>query len=496
MRGRKHRSQVPDDDIKYAPGKGARVPPSQRPLGWLERATLAHVAIFLVALSWALGGEAAALELPLAWWGSLGFLLTLTAVQDRDAWRDGWLRPLIWWAPFAAFNALVLVACLNPSLQAVKQGTETFFTHEGANAALPSTARPGLALRALWLFDGVWIACANLALILRQRRAVRLLLLIALGNALVLALAGAAQHFLGARWFFFDDAVSPQSHFFSTFRHHEHWAAYAVLMAATGLALVWHYGRRRETRELIVAPAIAGLVAVAAICATLPLSGSAGCTAIGIALVGTALVHFLLRIAQRRRQSRESPVPTYAGVGLAVALGLAGMWYAVGQNETSGANGNGTTPSSDPWALAREKSWFGWGMASYRDVRALQNPQEPLGRHEATLAESDLALALTEHGAIGTTLLGLCAVVPLLRLRRRHLSSPLPAYLLGGCAAVAAYGLLASPFESPAVLLGWWLCFFAAVHYARLQDREAPSPKAPSTSPAALRPSADCATRA
>jgi hypothetical protein len=400
------------------------------------------------------------------------------------------MRPLLAWLPFAAFNVVVLAACLNPSFRVVKQGVESIFVHEGANAALPSSARPALALRALWIFDGVWIACANIALILRQRRAVRLLLLIALGNALALAVVGAVQHVLGARWFFFDVAVSPQSHFFSTFLHHEHWAAYAVLMAAAGLALAWHYGRRRETRDFIVTPAIAGLVAVAVIAATLPLSGSAWCTVMGILLVVVALVHFLLRMAARRRQFRESPALAYAGIGLTMALSLAAMWYAFGQNDARGANGEPAAAQSDPWALAREKTWFGWGMASYRDVLAVQNQPEPLDRLKATYAQSDLVLALTEHGAIGTTLLALCAVVPLLRLRRRHLSSPLPAYLLGGCALIAAYGLIASPFENLAVLLGWWLCFVAAVHYAYLQDREAPSPRVART-PAAPRPTAD-----
>jgi hypothetical protein len=36
-----------------------------------------------------------------------------------------------------------------------------------------------------------------------------------------------------------------------------------------------------------------------------------------------------------------------------------------------------------------------------------------------------------------------------------------------------------------AVVLTWWLCFFCAVHYARLQDREAPSStKGPGPEPA------------
>jgi O-antigen ligase len=91
-------------------------------------------------------------------------------------------------------------------------------------------------------------------------------------------------------------------------------------------------------------------------------------------------------------------------------------------------------------------------------------------------AHSDWLQSLAEHGFVGTALLALCGVVPLLRLRRRHLASPLPTYLLAGCALVLLYAWVEFPFGNVAVVLVWWLSFFCAVHYARLYDREAPAP--------------------
>ena len=44
-----------------------------------------------------------AVRTPIAWWGSLGFLITLSAVQNRDDWRGGWMRPLLWLWPNAAW---------------------------------------------------------------------------------------------------------------------------------------------------------------------------------------------------------------------------------------------------------------------------------------------------------------------------------------------------------------------------------------------------------
>jgi hypothetical protein len=46
------------DDLKYARGVAARVPPSQRPLRPLEWVALVHVGILLVWITWGFGGGA------------------------------------------------------------------------------------------------------------------------------------------------------------------------------------------------------------------------------------------------------------------------------------------------------------------------------------------------------------------------------------------------------------------------------------------------------
>ena len=171
MSSRRRSSSSSENGIKYAPGVGARVPPEQRPLGALEWGTLAHVAVYVVGTTWAFGGGHESLRSILAWWGSLGLLITLTALQDREAWRDGWMRPLSWLLPLVAFNALVLLASLNPSFREVKFDADIMLVQGGERTGLPSSARPGDALHGLWLFDARWISAFNLALVLRQRRA-------------------------------------------------------------------------------------------------------------------------------------------------------------------------------------------------------------------------------------------------------------------------------------------------------------------------------------
>ncbi len=60
--------------------------------------------------------------------------------------------------------------------------------------------------------------------------------------------------------------------------------------------------------------------------------------------------------------------------------------------------------------------------------------------------------------------------MPLAGLRRRHFSSPTAAYLLAGCALVLLYAWVEFPFGNAAVVLTWWLAYFCAVRYARLES--------------------------
>jgi hypothetical protein len=487
MTRRQRHSRGAEDDIKFAPGVGARVPASQRPLGVLERVTLAHVAIFVIAATWASAADS--VVTPLAWWGSLGVLLALTAVQDRDAWRDGWMRPLVWLWPFLAFNVLVVIACLNPD---VPQDMKMAVLADGGRAGF-IPVNTAVALRALWIFDGVWIACFNLALIIRQRRALRLLLLIAVTNGAALAILGMAQKFFGARRIFFNSTFSTHSDFFATFLNHHHWGAFVVLMIAAGLALVWHYGRRREARDFFLTPAFAGIAVVGTLAATLPLSLTRSSTAIAIGLGSAALVQACIRMIQRRRQFRESVVLPVAGAITTVALGLAAIWFVLGESKMLRDSTEPANLARNTWELAKARPWFGWGMGSYPRVLAEDiTPPPPaevvLPDH---LVDPSWLRAFAEHGVAGCSLLALCAIVPLLRLRRRHLSSPVPAYLLAGCTLMVIDAAFGIPFENVAVGLSWWLCFFSAVQYARLQDREMPTPKISGAS-IGISPSTNC----
>ena len=161
----------------------------------------------------------------------------------------------------------------------------------------------------------------------------------------------------------------------------------------------------------------------------------------------------------------------------------------VGVMVDQGGIGSRAKLYGDTWRMAKDRIWFGWGMESYPHVFArLYNSQ--ISRQDRLPvfyrdAHSDWLQAFAEHGLIGSALLALTAIVPLLSLRRRLLGSPVPQFLLAGCALLLLYAWIEFPFGNIAVVLTWWLCFFCAVQYALLQDRDSssrlstPSPSTP-----------------
>ncbi len=481
-----------DAALKYARGVSPRPPGGNTRLTLLEWATLAHVTTLMLALTWGFGGGAEWMRIYFAWFGALGALLTVRAALDQERWHDGRLRALHWLWPLLAFNLLVLAGTLNPSLKELNFDGEILLAYTGAKSGWPSSARPHLAWPALLLFDVLFLACFNVALIVRQRRALRGLLLLLVTNALILSVFGTVQKLSHADGIYFGSVKTRQSYFFASFIYHNHWGAFVLLALAACLGLTWHYARRVEARNFFHSPAFGGLIAVFFLAATIPLSGSRSCTLALLPLFGGALVHWTIRTIRQRRRARESALPPLLGAAAALVLAACGVWFVardtivlranltrsqVGAMIDQGSIGSRMKLYGDTWRMAKDKIWFGWGMESYPHVFArLYNSQ--ISRQDKLPvfyrdAHSDWLQGFAEHGLVGTTLLALLAIVPLLSLRRRHLGSPLPLFLLAGCALLLLYAWIEFPFGNIAVILTWWLCFFCAVQYALLLESDA-----------------------
>jgi O-antigen ligase len=495
-----HRDPRPDDTAGHGHHRGGRAPHSGQPLAPIELVTLVHVGAAAIFAAWAFGGNAAWSRTLLASWSSLSVFIIIAAIDSRHERGSGALRimlhPLRWLWPLAVFNVVVLVSACNPSFREIATDTGPVLVRCAEMAWLPGSARPGLTLRALWLFDGTFLTCFNLALVIHQRRALRGLLLVLGASALALSIFGTFQKFAKSDGLYFGLVKSPNPAFFASFIYHNHWGAFILLTIAACLGLVWHYSRRsgREYRNFWHSPAFVGLVLVFFLVATIPLSTSRSSTLLAIILLGAAFLHWTARLVRQRRTYHESAVLPVAGACLALTLaGAAIFWLGwpvierrlaqtqdqVAQMRAQGSIGGRAVLYRDTIRMARDRLWFGWGMGSFHTVFFTYNTQDvKLAGFPITYADahSDWLQSVAEVGLVGTGLLGLLGVVPLLALRRRHFGGPVPAYLFGGCGLVLLYAWIEFPFGNPAVVLTWWLCFFVAVRYVDLASGSGSAP--------------------
>jgi O-antigen ligase len=449
----------------------------------LETIALWHAGALLIFASWAFGGNVGWARLVISWWGCAGALITLGAAR-----RCGGRRVLRWLWPLLAFDLLVLASCLNPSFSVRTFDGESLLVHSGGVAWLPGSAEPATSLRALALFNGVFLPGLNLALCVRRRRALRSLMVAATADALVLSIFGTLQKLTGAG-LFFGLRQSPNAYFFSTFIYHNHWGAFAFLSVAIGAGLVFHYATQGDARNFWHSPAFACAVGLLFIAATAPLSESRSGTLLVLLVAGVALARALWAGRRRNRAPLASLAGWLAGA-LAAALVLAAGLYRldergfnarteltrqqVGQMYATGSLGSRALLYRDTWKMAREHLWLGWGFDTYASIFRLYNTQKSVDRLPVFYAQahSDWLQCIAETGLAGTLLVGLLGVSPLLTLRWRHFRHPLVFFSLLGCALILLYAWVEFPFECPAVALLFWLTFFSAVRTAQLSPAE------------------------
>ncbi|MFA5057687.1 MAG: O-antigen ligase family protein [Opitutaceae bacterium] len=451
----------------------------------LEFCVLIHVAGLIVFTAWDFGGETDLARIVISWWGSLALPIMVQACRRRLRHRDDLPSALHWLWPLVLFDALVLASTLNLSFRHAFVGGADALVLNGAKAGWPSCAEPGVALRALWQFNAIYLTCFNLVLVIFHRRILRALLFILVANALLLAIMGTFQKLDGAAGLYFGGQPSPNDAFFASFIYHNHWGAFVLLATAAALGLLFHHARRERRDGQRHSPALFGLIATLFLAASVPLSASRSCTLLLLVLLAGALLHWLRRL-RRRRQAEGRPVTVAVALTVAVFLaGVGGIYFLaqpvitarldttreqIEQIRLHGSLGGRAQLYADTWRMAREKVWFGWGLGSYARVFQLFNQQVSVEGWVPFYAQahSDWLQALAEVGLAGTVLIILMGLIPLVAFFRLGPPGVVPAYLLAGCGLLALYAWVEFPFANPAVLEVFWLCFFSAVRYHKL----------------------------
>jgi hypothetical protein len=384
--------------------------------------------------------------------------------------------------PVIILSIIVAVSCLTPNFRGVAFGKDALLMPVREEWWRPSSSKPEVTLRSLWLFDGIYFSCLNIALVVAHKRLIRVVLAVALGNAFALSVFGTVQKLVGSNGIFFGAIKSPQDYFFSSFVYDNHWGAFAILMLGAGAGLVLRYSHGVRSDGFFRGPAVTGIVVATVIAISIPLSGSRACT---------LLLGMLAAIVAVKGTPRLTRVASHSGaiaaIGLAVALLFGGIWYVAGdviRARTSktkeqvasmwAQRGIGTRSVlyHDTWRMARAHILFGWGMGSFPYVFPIYNTEEskidriPVVYHDA---HSDWLQSVAEIGLGGTALVGTAALLPALAVRKSKIT-PVPFFLAVGALLIAAYAWVEFPFGNVAVVLSWWLCFFCAIQYVRLKD--------------------------
>ncbi len=454
----------------------------------IETFTAFQVAALGVFSTWALGGGTGWATFLICVLGSVAPLLTVATVRERYAAGQLNHTPLLLLLPLLAFNALVLLSTLQPNLRIAFIEGANVYVPIADLSAWPSSARPELALKQLWLFDAIALTCFNLLFAIRRKRTLRTLLLVLATNALALAVFGSVQKFVGASGLFFGNVASPNTSFFASFIYHNHWGAFAVLMLAVCLGLLFNLRPWTGYRDFWHSPALAAVVAVFFLAVTIPLSASRSCSILAVVLLAAALIHGLRRVVQHHKAEGKSTFGPALALALTVLIAFAaliGLTREVIATRTAdtqaqiahmhsiGSLGARVQLYNDTWRMASEQPWFGWGLGSYGTIFSFYNTLQSADRLPQYYADahSDWLQLFAETGAIGTILLLVFLLAPLCLLQRRAITT-LPRYLLAGCGLILLYASIEFPFGNPAVTLTFWICYFCAVRWAQLDQRE------------------------
>ncbi len=462
----------------------------------LELAVAAHVIVFIVGVSWAFGGNADWVRTPISIWGSFGILLTLVCLAVQIPGGRSVRTAVLFMLPILALNGLVVTSCLTPGFRTLAFRNEMLMMPLAVDWWIPSSARAELSLRSLWLFDGIFFSCLNLVLAVGRRGTIRIVLAAAVGNAFALSVFGTVQKLVGSTGIYFGSVKSPQTMFFASFVYDNHWGAFIILMLGVCIGLVLRYAHGSKGGGFFRGPAFLGFVAAIVLGISIPFSGSRACTLLLAVMTLFALVQGVPRISHALRLSGVGLKGASIGMAVAAMLAFAGVWTVAGNvmearvQKTKeqvaamwaqGGIGSRSVLYHDTWRMARERMLFGWGMGSFPTVFMLFNTQEskidriPVVYHDA---HSDWLQSVAELGLAGTALIGAAVAIPVFSVRRMRVS-PLPFFLLVGCALTAAYAWIEFPFGNVAVVLGWWICFVCAVHYIRLTGQQEESPRDP-----------------
>lgn len=450
-----------------------------RPLPEVTPSGLLLFQTLLTALvaTWSLGGRA---DGAIWWISSLcwsSILIFLLDPQRRRVFEQKSLDAIAVFYAWGMLGLILAIGALNPLMEVVRQGDTIALEPLPYISFLPAALVSERAAEYGFLLFGVMVQALMLWHYLRRRSHIRLLLAGLALNGLMLAIVGAGFELGGAEKILgFSDPVHPQ--FFSAFRYHNHWTAFALLAVGQCAALgVWRWlrgqaggGRSRSRLEM---PWFCALILISF---TLPMSGSrAGI--LFFVLFWLMVLYRALRFGLKNRGGGARFLRIGGIVVLALAVAGYGLYMArdnlvdgilktTSQIEQQDEAGPDPSRFSYAWEdtgkMIEARPLLGWGFGCHYYtffIFAGDHYRYDDGTLRVTkeFAHNDWLQFLAELGIVGFGLLIVVPIAVYARLRDLGPMPPISFWLLGSGGLVLVLASFEFPLSNPAVLFSFFV---------------------------------------
>lgn len=312
---------------------------------------------------------------------------------------------------------------------------------------------------------------------LRTRAALRGLAIGMAAVVVILALVGSVVHFSGETLALGILPV-PADYFFATFLYKNHWAAFALLGAATTAGLAFSAWDRSWENRRIRSERLGWFAAFLLIVMTLPLPGSRSGTLFGMLLVLCVVRAAFIRLS-RKGERTPSPRRLLLLSILTLLLIVSAAWlsrepllraYHKTQTQLNAGGADGPiylrlNTAADTIRMAAERPLFGWGPGSFYFVFPLfqgdylrDREGKPTSYFDA--AHCDWVQMAAEYGWGAAVVMLALVLIGAMRIRRY--SSRWAQWTFLGLILIAIYAIGEFPLQNRAVLLFCAMLFAAA----------------------------------
>ena len=478
-----------------AEGNDARIHP------W-EKALLAVTCVHLTFLPWALGTMHVWSQILSLAFGVLSLGLAVQARHYPKRRAGGLpyvLRPFprllqypIFWCG-AAFLVYIVVQGLNPGWEYIPTRSAYWLKGLAHVGWLPSGLRTPFAdanpWRSLVIYGSAWLSACAVWTGFTRRKTLRILLVVLVVNASLLALLGLLERASHADRIFWS-WVPPANYFVASFVYRNHAGAYFDLTLAICCALGCWYYRRQALRQDLSGPAVIFGLLAAILAAIVLYSYSRGATLLMIGFLAVVAGMIGRMIFSTSPSGRSLLTVAFVG-GLFVALAGLSLYSLkndrMGERmrtlpqEVSAPAGNIRIMVAEAtWQMAEDALALGWGAGSYRYVFPGYQVRFPAimtskDNHKRLLfehAHNDYLELLAEFGIVGGIILAAGLVYYFVALARlRVWRNQAVSILFLGCIVTGAHAAFDFPLANPAILTTWCCLWPAMLRWLEIENQ-------------------------